>query len=83
MLHKSKTKCFKFHNSFRQSTEIDTKSQSSDIKPNLDDCIEVDGYLESTEVMGRHHSKVLQRQDTLPKYTAPAPPSTPANNYGK
>ena len=59
-------------------------SQHFEEKPNLDDFVEVNGYLVTPADMGnsnnRPQSKVLQRRDTMPEYQAPA---LPVDNYGK
>lgn len=39
-------------------------------KPNLDDCVEVNGYLEPADL---GHQSNLKRHDTIPKYHAPVP----------
>lgn len=47
-------------------------------KPTLDDCVEVNGYLEAIPGFNKPHK--LVRQDTIPKYIAPVPASC---NYGE
>lgn len=57
---------------------IDPSTVNTD-KPNLDDCVEVNGYL---ELNSDKPKPSLQRQDTIPKYQAPLP-NKHQTNYGE
>ncbi|XP_067938378.1 uncharacterized protein [Watersipora subatra] len=57
--------------------EDNSANAGEDLKslPNLDDCVEINGYLEPS-ILNKPSGKLV-RQDTIPKYMAPVP-----NNYG-